>query len=363
MAKVAEQALRDSEKRYRDIVETASEGICLLDSNLCITFVNRRFATMLRDTPEHLLGRSVVELLFRADHTTSPEKVPNEFFLGRVAERRVRREDGTFFWAAVSFTTMFDASSNMAGFLLMFTDISDRKELEATREKLVLRLVSAQEDERRRLSRELHDQVGQHVTGLLLGLNRLEQIGTDSSESAELIRKLRQLAKDISRDAHHLALELRPAALDDLGLAVAVSNYADDVARRAALDVDVHCDLNVRLDPAIETTVYRVIQEALTNVVKHASAKRVSVILDRQDGAVRAIVEDDGVGFRPDRLIARDTPDARLGLIGMRERAALVGGELQIESRPGGGTTLFVRVPMKPEGRGGHEEIAIAAGR
>jgi signal transduction histidine kinase len=271
--------------------------------------------------------------------------------------------DGAAFWAAVSIAAMNDPSSNVGGFLLMFTDVTERKQLEAVRAQLSLRLVNAQEDERRRVARELHDQLGQYLTGLSLGLNRLEQLHTGQPDAAELIRKLRQLADDMSRDAHHLAMELRPAALDDLGLSAAVSNYADEVARRSRLEVDVHCDLTVRLDPVIETTVYRVLQEALTNIVKHAKAKHVSIILERQDGGVRAIVEDDGVGFDVDRRVAHPPASARLGLVGMRERALVVGGELQIESRPGHGTTLFLHVPMKTQIRVDHEEAATAPRR
>jgi PAS domain S-box-containing protein len=339
-----ESTLRDSEKRYREIVETASEGICILDENYRITFVNRRFASMIRDPSDRLIGRAVTELL-SDDDAIGATDIPHAMALARVSERRIRRADRTHFWASVSFTTMRNSMSDLAGFLLMFTDVSERRELETMREQLVLRLVNAQEEERRRVARELHDQLGQHLTGLDLGLSRLRSLSVDNPDATELIRKLREIASEMSRDAHHLALELRPAALDDLGLAEAVSNYADDIARRAALDVDVHCDLKARLDPAIETTIYRVIQEALNNVVKHARAKRVSVILARQDGALQAIIEDDGIGFKAEKVLS--DANGRLGVVGMRERITLVGGELKIESRPGRGTTLFVRLPIK----------------
>ena len=348
-AAAQERALRESEKRYRHIVETAGEGICMVDVEHRLTFVNRRFASMVRETQDHLLGRSIFDFL--VIDRPSGSQLEQLAELARVGEVRLRARDGGAFWAAVSTTTMNDPSSNAAGFLLMFTDVTERKQLEVVRAQLVLRLVNAQEEERRRVARELHDQVGQYLTGLSLGLNRLEQLHSHQPDAEELIRRLRQLADDMSRDAHHLAMELRPAALDDLGLAAAVSNYADGVALRSRLEVDVHCDLTVRLDPVIETTVYRVLQEALTNVVKHARAKHVSIILERRESAVRAIVEDDGVGFDVDRGLAHAPGSARLGLVGMRERASVVGGELQIESRPGHGTTLFLRVPIKTQMR------------
>jgi PAS domain S-box-containing protein len=360
-APARERALRESEKRYRHIVETAGEGICMIDADHRITFVNRRFASMVREAQDRLLARSIFDFLV-IEHP-SREQLEQLADLARLGEVRLRSIDGAAFWAAVSTTTMVDPSSDISGFLLMFTDVTERKQLEAVRAQLALRLVNAQEDERRRVARELHDQLGQYLTGLSLGLNRLEQLHTGQPDAEELIRRLRKLADDMSRDAHHLAMELRPAALDDLGLSAAVSNYANEVARRSRLEVDVHCDLAVRLDPLIETTVYRVLQEALTNIVKHAKAKHVSIILERQDSGVRAIVEDDGVGFDVDRRLAHTPGSVRLGLVGMRERASVVGGELQIESRPGHGTTLFLRVPIKTQVRVSHEKAATAPRR
>ena len=143
----------------------------------------------------------------------------------------------------------------------------------------------------------MHDQLGQHLVGLSLGLNQLAQQTTETPELHQLICRLQVLSDVMARDAHHLALELRPSALDDLGLEAAVTNYANDFRERYSIEVDVHCDLTVRLDSAIETTVYRIVQEALTNIVKHARAQYVSIIVERQDHLLRAIVEDDGVGF------------------------------------------------------------------
>jgi len=208
----------------------------------------------------------------------------------------------------------------------------------------------------------MHDQLGQHLVGLSLGLNHLAQMTAQTPDLHELICKLQVLSDVMSRDAHHLALELRPTALDDLGLVTAVTNYADDVTTRYGIEVDVHCDLSTRLDAAIETTVYRIVQEALTNVVKHARAQRVSVIIDRQENLVRVIVEDDGIGFAAEQLLRHEAPDRRLGLAGMRERAAMVGGELDIESSRGHGTTLFLRVPLNAENGRVYEETASLTG-
>lgn len=358
----SEHALRDREKGYREIVETANEGICIVDNRDHITFVNQQFARMIGATPEALVGTSAETLHLAED----VDEVLGRFRRRQtgpsgVSEVRLRRVDGSILWTSVSTSQMVDDAGELAGLLRMFTDITDRKELETTRERLVRHMVAAQEAERRRVARELHDQMGQHLVGFSLGLKRLAQLGAASPDISQITRRLQELSDVMARDVHHLALALRPAALDDLGLAVAVSNYADDIAQRSGLEVDVHCETVERLDPAAETTIYRVVQEAVTNIVKHAEARRVSIILERHGQVLQTIVEDDGVGFDADRLLSLGSPQARLGLAGMIERAALIGGELQIESSPGRGTTLFLRVPVRPKEQEGHEETAIVA--
>jgi signal transduction histidine kinase len=146
---------------------------------------------------------------------------------------------------------------------------------------------------------------------------------------------------------HHLARELRPAALDDLGLHTALLNYVEQWAERTGVLIDFHSSglERQRISPQIETTIYRIAQEALTNVLKHAEATRVSVLLEYRNNQIRTIVEDDGKGFDTDYSPNGTPMSGRLGLIGMQERVALVGGTFDVESRPGSGTTLVVRIP------------------
>jgi len=221
------------------------------------------------------------------------------------------------------------------------TEISKHKESEAARIELLRRLVTAQEEERRRISRELHDQTGQHLAALLLGLKTLNN--SNDSESTALHKslfQLQQLTERLVEDAHHLAWELRPAALDDLGLETAISNYVEKWSERNSIPLDFHSGLNkLRLPPPVETAVFRIVQEALTNVLKHAEATRVSVMLEYRYDELLVIVEDNGRGFQPE--VERNG----LGLIGINERVALVGGKLNIESAPGLGSTLAIRIP------------------
>jgi signal transduction histidine kinase len=197
-------------------------------------------------------------------------------------------------------------------------------------------VVEAQELERARLARELHDETGQALTSILLGLKPLEQ-----SAEAEAVGAVRELVVSTLQNVRRLAVELRPSALDDFGLVPAVERLSETFREQSGLEVDLAAHLGEeRLLPEAETTLYRVIQEALTNVVKHAGASRVSILLQRKQGAVVAVVEDDGSGFDPDA-----TREDALGLAGMRERLALVGGKLQVESSPGRGTTIAAEVP------------------
>jgi PAS domain S-box-containing protein len=215
----------------------------------------------------------------------------------------------------------------------------------ALRRDLARRMATASEEQRGRISRELHDELGQLLTGLGLGLKALE--GRTADPAA--LGRLQELAGRIGREAHRIALELRPTALDDLGLVAAVRNYAEEWAARAGVAVDLHLpDPAERLPAEVETAAYRIVQEALTNVVKHAAATRVSVMVERRPGQLAAIVEDDGRGFEPGEVLDPRRPGDPLGLAGMRERAALVGGRVEVESSPGGGTTVYARFPLPP---------------
>jgi signal transduction histidine kinase len=218
--------------------------------------------------------------------------------------------------------------------------------LEEERNDLLRRLASAEELERVRLSRELHDQMGQLVTALLLGLRTLDG-RDDAGARAERVAELEGMADRIARQIQQLALDLRAPALDNLGLGVALDSLLEEWSARNGIDADFH-SVGVdgeRFPVEIETALYRVVQEGLTNVLKHAGATRVSLVLERARGFVGVILEDDGEGFEVDGVLASPEKAKRLGLRGMRERVALLGGSVDIESTPGAGTTLFVRIP------------------
>jgi signal transduction histidine kinase len=206
----------------------------------------------------------------------------------------------------------------------------------------VRRVVAAQEEERRRLALELHDETGQALTSILLGLKAIG--GAQSKEDAERAEaEVRALVVQALQDVRALAVELRPSALDDFGLGPALERLAHTFAERSGIETIVETHVDGRLPPEIETTLYRVVQEALSNVVKHAAAGHVSIVVAQRGSSVAATVDDDGQGF--------DEADIRadaLGLTGMRERLALVDGALEIESKPGAGTTVAAQVRISP---------------
>jgi signal transduction histidine kinase len=223
-------------------------------------------------------------------------------------------------------------------------DLTERRQAEAERARteLLSRLVFAQEDERRRIAREMHDQFGEQLTALSRGIDAMKQACAESPELSAHVVTLEKVARQLDRDVDQLVWQLRPTALDDLGLRAALANYVQDWSRRVDIPAELHISglLDDRLAPDIETTLYRVAQEALTNVARHSQASRVEVILERQADAVLLIVEDNGVGFEA----GEEPPGEGFGLLGMQERASLIGATVEIESTPGKGTTVFLRM-------------------
>ena len=215
-------------------------------------------------------------------------------------------------------------------------DLSRRVARDALR-----RVVAGQEVERRRLARELHDETGQALTSILLGLRAVDEAG-NRDDVAKAVADLRELVVATLQDVRRLAVQLRPKVLDDFGLVPALERLAQAFSESSGIGVELEATVGEgRLPTEVETTVYRIVQEALTNVVKHAQATEVSILLVRRDGLLTAVLEDNGAGFDPGAV----TSDS-LGLEGMRERVALHDGRLTIETAPGSGTTLRVEVAL-----------------
>jgi PAS domain S-box-containing protein len=225
---------------------------------------------------------------------------------------------------------------------------TERKRTEESRTRLIERVMSAQEEERRRIARELHDETGQSLTSLLVGLRLIRDTRT-LKEAKTQANRLRHITVQILDNLRRLARGLHPSILDDLGLVVALTRYATDYAQSYGLTVRVQTDGldSNRLPSPVETTLYRIMQEALTNIARHAAAKAVRIALTRQPSGVDMMVEDDGYGFDVETTLRTSTSSGHLGLYGMCERAMLLGGSVTIESKRGKGTTIAVHIPLE----------------
>ena len=221
-----------------------------------------------------------------------------------------------------------------------------RAAVEGDLSQVLRRTVADQETERQRVARELHDTLGQSLTMLQIGLQAVCQEVPDNEKIQQRLNGMKSLAAELGRDINRLATEIRPTSIDDLGIQKAIESLLEGWSENTSFKYYLHLSpKEMRLPKAVETTLYRVLQEILTNVVRHAEASKVGVILNVSDVQVSMIVEDDGRGFPTNGAEATDSPAMRLGLLGIRERLALVGGSLEIESSPGHGATVFVRIP------------------
>jgi len=219
-----------------------------------------------------------------------------------------------------------------------------RKEREVLRRQLLEKVITTQEDERRRIARELHDSTSQNLTSLIVGLRVME---TNCVQCASISKAtdLRDVASKTLDEVHDLSMRLRPRVLDDLGLSAALERLVSEWQARYKIPVDVAIQLSERIPGDLETAIYRIIQETLTNIARHAQAKSASILVERHGDMVRAIVEDDGIGFDTNA----NQGERHLGLLGMRERAELLNGTVAIESSSEHGTSIFIEIPVQNE--------------
>ena len=343
-------ALRESEERLTLAFAGAQEGVWDWNLETGAVVYSPRWKEMLGYADDEIEPH--VSAWERLLH---PEDMPQATQLNeRVAQRggiyegefRLLHKDGHYVHVlSRGYPVRRDPNGPVVRIVGTHFDLTERRQIEAerTRTEFLTRLVFAQEDERRRIAREMHDQFGEQLTELGLRIRALKRVCADTPDLREQAEALESVAKRLDSDVDHLVWELRPTALDDLGLRAALATYVQDWSRRVNIAAQLHTSglQDDRLPSEAETTLYRIAQEALTNVAKHSRAENVDVILERRADSVLLIVEDDGVGFE---LSDSPTNGQSFGLLGMRERAALVGATLQIESAAGKGTTVLVRM-------------------
>ena len=345
--KRAEETLRQVEQEFHDIFEYASIGIFRASRDGRILLANTAFARMLGyDSIEELrtldMARDVyVDLAERELLIARTEPLDR----GYAFEIQWKRRDGTRLWVLLSAHTVKDAAGRTRYFEAFVQNVTERRRDADVRRHLLARAISAQEDERKRVARELHDETGQALSAILVGLRSVEDAET-IAQARSRARGLRDIAAATVRDVGRIARGLRPSVLDDLGLIPALQRYAEELRDARHLAVRIADDGCERLPPEVETTLYRIVQEALTNVARHAQARTATVTIARSNGTVRAVVRDDGSGFDFDAAMHVTARRQPLGVIGMQERASLLGGNVVIASRPGAGTTVTVTLPL-----------------
>jgi len=353
---------KPTREEFQVLFEHAPNGVVVVDGDGLMALVNTRMEEMFGYGREELVGQPVEMLIperLRAGHAeyrtlfaVRPESRP----MGAGGDLFGRRRDGVEFPVEIGLNPI----RTLAGDLMMATvvDVTARKRSAewldaalAERDDLRRRFMQAQEHERVRLARDLHDQTGQSLTAAMLELKGIES--SVDPGGRDRIRQLRKQMEEMGKTLHRVAWELRPASIDELGLASALATYVSEWSVQYGLEADFHCvDPRVdELSDEVRTTIYRVVQEGLTNIVKHAQpASAVSVVIERVDGMLRLTIEDDGGGFNAatsNEAVAER--NGGLGLAGMRERLALIGGTLEIESSIGAGTAIFARIPLERE--------------
>jgi len=350
---------RPTSAEFNVLFEHAPNGVVVVDGGGTIVLINVQMEAMFGFSRDELIGEPVETLMpeslhiehsaLRKDFARAAQARP----MGAGRDLFGRRKDGSEFPIEIGLNPI----SIPAGKLIMATvvDITKRKRAAeklstalAERDDFRRRFLQAQEDERLRLAHELHDQTGQSLTAVMLELKDIESM-SDGCERDRL-RLLRLQMEQMGKALHHVAWELRPASLDELGLASALANYAAEWSEQYGIESDFHCaDPEIdELSNEMRTTIYRIVQEGLTNIAKHArTATAVSVVIDRVGETVVMTIEDDGSGFDVTVMQSGATGKrSGLGLAGMRERLSLVGGEFQVESSVGIGTTVFARIPL-----------------
>jgi len=354
------EAVKEAEDRIRLIIDTIPTMAWSLRSDGVLDFLNQRW----RD----YTGLSLEEAIKDETGTVHPEDLSTalEKWVAAKAtsevyedEMRLRRADGEYRWFLVRVAPLLDQHGNVVKWFGSSIDIEDRKRAEKDLEEahrqlkiLSRRRVKVQEEERRHLARELHDEIGQALTAAKINL----QAAMEESDPAKS-KRIHETAAILERllgQVRQISLNLRPSMLDDLGLVPALRSLLDEQGRLASVAVRFSAkNMPENLDPEIQTTCFRIAQEAITNAVRHARSAQIRVELSHENGNLRLQIRDNGRGFDAESEQAQTTG---LGLVGMKERAALLGGRARITAPRGKGTTVDVTLPLTSQSENHHFE-------
>ena len=352
---------RPTREEFALFFNSAPNGVVLVDENGLMLLTNAKLEQMFGYAQKELIGKSVETLVPETLRSVHAEH--RGIFARRPVSRPTwternllgQRKDGSNFPIEVGLhpLTIRDTKYTMATVI----DITDRMAAASAlaaalteRDRLRLHLMRSAEEERLRLSHELHDRTGQTLIAATLAAKGIEK--SLDADGRERLAKLNSLLDQMGKTLHHVAWELRPASIDELGLAATLENYVSDWSEQTGIDAEFYCKAeNIdALPDEVRTTIYRVIQEALTNVAKHArESKRVSVVISRVGAMLQLMIDDNGNGFDLAEKLGTPSRYGKLGIPSMRERLSLIGGSLEIESSQETGTTVFARIPLEQE--------------
>jgi two-component system, NarL family, sensor histidine kinase NreB len=330
--------LQQSLKQLADLKFALDESSIVDDTDhrRKILYVNEKFCEISKYTRIELLGK---------DHRIINSGYHSKDFIqniwdtisgGKVwhGDIKNRAKDGSYYWVNTTIVPFLDENGKPYQFLAIRNEVTELKRVEDELKMMMKQVMHVQEEERKRFSRELHDGIGQSMFALLIQLDRMISV----QENSEL-EKLRRSVSTIIEEVRSLAWELRPSVLDDLGVTPAIRTYIENFTQHFAIRIHFESNLRNRLDVQIETTIYRIIQEALTNISKYADVSEATVKLIETETHIEVQIYDEGNGF------SRELIKKGVGLFSMDERARGIGGNLQIVSEPGLGTRIVLIAP------------------
>ena len=358
--KLAEDALRTSEERFRRMFEESHVGIATVGNDSHFQGVNEAFSKMIGYSEEELKSLTFMDIT-HPDHYENDNKQVARLVTQEIkvykTEKRYIRKGGKVVWGSLIATAIRDKEGHLINFLVMVEDISNRKKaeeiLKESREQLkafAARLQTIREEERIMISRELHDNLGQSLTALKMRTARLIKILNESGDSVEVQKAISQateMIKLIETDidfVRKISSELRPPFLDELGLLPALEWQMHEFSKQSGIECCFNSDIeNIDIDPASSVGVFRIFQESLTNILRHANATKVDIRIRSKDQPLILEISDNGIGINEMNLSSKTS----LGLLGMRERAVLFGGEVVFLGKPGEGTKVVLTIPSK----------------
>jgi len=354
--------LQGADHAYRLLIESMNEGALTLTADKMILYANECFARMVKCPLEQVMGGSLRRFLSFKDQATLRPLLKRADESGSKIQMLLNADDGSRMPVQISIRPLAKNGLNGATIAMVVTDMTEARRNEETLRTLSHLLVKAQETERGRVALELHDHITQLLCAILVRSQALaDKLSPHDAPSKSEAIKLRELLGQTAEEVERISRNLRPSALDEVGLAAVLRDASTEFAVRMGVSLKLACvQLTARLPADTELTLYRILQEALKNVEKHARARHIAVRLTQRGTVVQLAINDDGIGFDPDEPPAKRKGKGGLGLLSMRERARYAGGALNVKSAPGRGTTIRAHVPLvnlaPPRGGGGQTD-------